>query len=266
MHETVDGLVIKAWDTGDKKRYLTVLTASMGRITLIANAGHSMHSRQMSISQLYTYGNFEYYNKGSAKILKGGSVTEAFYGLSRDIDRMNLAAYLCELAWELTDEGVEAEEMLRLLLNSLHALSLNLRPMEQIKGAFELRAAMISGYAPDLSGCQGCRKTESEVFFLDVMNGALYCKDCRSKINKAPVSEVYAEDRREAEILSILTPSVYAAFRFCEQAPLSRILSFELHDPLELSDFVKAAETYMLSHIGHGFGSLQFYNEMRSMK
>ena len=266
MHETIDGIVIKAVDTGDKKRYLTVLTATMGRITLLANAGHSMHSHQMAVSQLYNYGNFEYYHKGSARILKSGSVIETFYGVSADIDRMNLAAYLCELAWELTDEGEPADQMLRMLLNSLHAIANELRPLDQIKGAFEIRAAAISGYEPDLSGCAECGKSDSEVYFLDVMNGALYCESCRAKRNKTPVSEAYADELREAEILSVLTPSGCAAFRFCVNAPLGRLLSFELRDARELSDFSKAAETYLLSHIGHGFGSLQFYNEMRSIK
>ena len=124
VHETVDGVVVRVRDMGDCNRYLSVLTAEDGRITILSKGSHSMRSPQAAISQMYTYGNFEYYRKGTSNILKGGSVLQPFYALSADIDRMNLAAYLCDLTCELTDEGEEAHEMLRLLLNSLQQILL----------------------------------------------------------------------------------------------------------------------------------------------
>ena len=266
MHEAIDGIVIKAVDSGDKKRYLTVLTATMGRITLIANAGHSMHSHQMAVSQLYNYGNFEYYKKGTSKILKSGSVIEPFYGLSYEIDRMNLAAYLCELAWELTDEGEPAEEMLRLLLNALYAISNDLYPHEIIKGAFEWRVMAMSGYEPDLSGCHRCGSVEAETLYLDVMNGGVLCGECLHKgMNKPRQSGAY-DDIREAEILCQITPAVLAALRYAMDAQPQRLFGFALADAEDLHLFAHAAETYLLSHIGHGFDTLTFYKSMRELQ
>lgn len=264
-HEAIDGVVVRVRDVGDRDRYLSVLTAERGRITMLAKGSHSSHSPQTAVSQLYTYGNFEYYRKGSMNILKGGSVIQPFYALSADIDRLNLAAYLCDLTSELTDEGEEAGEMLRLLLNALHSVSLDLRPQEQIKGAFELRAAAMSGYAPDLSGCARCGKRESELFYLDVMNGALICRECNAVQNAMPKKYAEADDLREAEIIGLLSPAVCAAFRYCVSAPLERLLSFELRDPDDLTCFAKWAQVYVLSHIGHGFDSLNFYHTMREM-
>ena len=264
-HETIDGVVVRVRDMGDRDRYLSVLTAQKGRITLLSKGSHSVRSPQVAVSQLYTYGNFEYYCKGSMNILKGGSAIQPFYALSSDIDRLNLATYLCEVTSELTDEGEPADEMLRLLLNSFHAICTEKYPQEQIKGAFELRAAAISGYAPDLSGCHRCGCAEAELFYLDVMNGALICNDCRKKGNASIAHLTYAEELREAEILGILPMSVCAAFRYCMQASLSRLLSFELSDPYDLECFSKLAQTYLLSHLGHGFESLNFYNSMRKM-
>ena len=259
-HEAVDGVVVRVRDTGDRHRYLSVLTAEKGRISLLSHGSRSVRSPQIAVSQLYTYGNFEYYTKGSTNILKGGAAIQPFYGLSTDIDRLNLAAYLCDLTCELTDEGEEAGEMLRLLLNSLHAVSLDLRPQKILKGAFELRAAAISGYAPDFSGCGVCGCREADPFYLDVMNGAILCEKCRSEVREIPKSQVYAEDLREARIMGILSPSVCAAFRYCLAAPIERLFSFDLKDEAELNAFAKWAETYLLSHVGHGFDSLNFYH------
>ncbi len=263
-HEAIDGVVVRVRDTGDRNRYLSILTAERGRISMLSHGSRSVRSPQIAVSQLYTYGNFEYYTKGTANILKGGTAIQPFYGLSADIDRLNLAAYLCDVTCELTDEGEEAGEMLRLLLNSLHAISLALRPQEIMKGAFELRAAADSGYAPDLSGCAVCGCQNADPFYLDVMNGAILCGDCRSSVREIPTSEVYAEDLREARIMGILSPAVCSAFRYCLSAPLERLFSFELKEEDDLKSFAKLCETYLLSHIGHGFDSLNFYHTMRA--
>ncbi len=263
LHESINGLIIRTRDMGDHDRYLTVLTAERGRILILAKGGRSVKGPQTAVSQLYTYANFEYYRKGDFNILKGGSPIESFYRLAENMDRLNLAAYLCELASELTDEGEEAGEMLRLTLNSLHAVSRELYPLEQIKGAFEIRAAAISGYEPDLSGCRVCRKSFFDPFYLDVMNGALICPECLSEAGKKVKGGEYADEIREAEIRPILPEAVVAALRYCVKAPLNRLFAFEMADANDLAAFAKQAELYLLSHIGHGFDSLKFYHEMR---
>lgn len=264
LHEAIDGIVVRVRDTGDHDRYLSVLTAEKGRISLLSKGGRSMRSAQMAVSQLYTYGNFEFYRKGDFYILKGGSPIQPFYTLSMDIDRLNLAAYLCDLACELSDEGEEAGDLLRLLLNSLYAISKDLYPQELIKGAFEIRAAVLSGYAPELDGCGACGSTDAQHYYLDVMNGLLLCPECldrRSRSAKAP--DDYGE-LREAETLCSITPSVCAAIRYCAYAPIERLFSFLLKDKEEMRDFSKTAQTYLLSHLGRSFDSLNFYYSMRA--
>lgn len=267
VHESIDGVVVRVWEGDENRRYLSVLTAEKGRITILSKGSCSIRSAQLSVSQLYTYGNFEYYRKGTRYILKDGTAYQPFYGLTSDMDRMNLAAYLCELACELTDEGEEAGGMLRLLLNALHALAYGIRPQEQIKGVFEIRAAVLSGYEPELSGCSVCGQVDSDPFYLDVMNGALICGSCfGSRQRAAAPADRYADDPRVAEIIEPLSPAALAAWRYAASAPLERILSFELKDEADLACFAKAAETYILSHIGHGFEALNFYHTMRRLK
>ena len=267
VHESIDGVVVRVWEGDENSRYLSVLTAEKGRITILSKGSCSIRSAQLSVSQLYTYGNFEYYRKGTRYILKDGTAYQPFYGLTIDMDRVNLAAYLCELTCELTDEGEEAGEMLRLLLNALHALSYGIRTQEQVKGVFEVRAAVLSGYEPDLSGCSVCGQRDTDPVYLDVMNGALICRDCFGRRQQAvPPADRYADDLREAEIMEPLSPAALAAWRYAASAPLERILSFELKDEADLACFARSAETYILSHIGHGFEALNFYHTMRRLK
>jgi len=263
QHEAINGVVVRVRDAGDHDRYLSVLTAELGRITVLSKGSRSMKGGQMGVSQLYTYGNFEIYRRGSMYILKGGSAIQPFYSLSMDIDRLNLAAYLCDVTCELTDEGEEAGEMMRLLLNSLYAVSRDLYPQELIKGAFELRAATISGYAPDLSGCAFCGNDRHETFYLDVMNGAILCADCLQKRGNANRANTVYDDIREADVLCRLSQAAYAAFAYVITASVERLLAFELSDEQDRELFAHAAEVYLLSHLGHGFDTLNFYRSMQ---
>lgn len=263
QHEAIDGVVVRVRDMGERDRYLSVLTAEQGRITMLSKGSRSMRGEQMAISQLYTYANFELYRRGTLCILKGGSVINPFYSLSFDIDSLNLAAYLCDAVCELTDEGEEASEMLRLLLNSLYAIGTERYPQEVIKGAFELRAAAMSGYAPILDGCAFCGAGGEKELYLDVMNGALLCSECLQKRGKTVRTPSSYDDIREAEVLCPISAASCAAMRYVTEAPSERLFSFELSDPDDLRLFAAAAETYLLSHIGHGFSTLDFYHSMR---
>lgn len=266
MHESINGVVVRVRDTGDHDRYLSVLTAERGRITILSKGGKSLRGSQMSVSQLYTYANFEYYRRGNYNILKGGSVLDHFFYLCTDLDFINLASYFCEVMCEVTDEGEDATGMLRLMLNSLYALSKNLYSLEIIKGAFEMRVAADAGYAPELDVCSSCGRASSEHWYLDVMNGALLCADCLAKRGRAVRHVGTYDDIREAEIICPISAAVREALRYTVRAPLERLFSFALTDEEDLHAFAKATETYLLSHLGRGFDSLEFYNMMRSAK
>ena len=82
LHESVDGVVVRVRDVGESDRYLSVLTAEKGRISILSKGSHALRGPQISVSQLFTYGNFEYYRKGTTYILKGGSAIQPFYGLT----------------------------------------------------------------------------------------------------------------------------------------------------------------------------------------
>ena len=263
QHEAVNGVVVRVRDMGDHDRYLSVLTATHGRISVLSKGSRSMRGSQMGVSQLYTYGNFEIYRRGTTYILKSGTAIQPFYSLCMDIDRLNLAAYLCDVTCELTDEGEEAGDMLRLLLNSLYAISRDLYPQELIKGAFELRAAAISGYAPEIGGCVFCGNEMPEYYYLDVMNGCFLCADCLTKRTPTAHANTVYDDLREADVLCGLSRAAYAAFSYAVTAPMERLFAFELVDPADRELFSKAAETYLLSHLGHGFDTLNFYRSMQ---
>lgn len=260
-----DGIVTRVTDHGASDKIINIITPEYGRIGVFVKGGRSPGGKTTAISQLFTYGNFEIYKKNSAYWLRGGEVINPFYDLSIEIAGLALATYLCDLANELTDEGDtdENREVLRLLLNSLYLIGRRKKERTLIKSVFELRVAAISGYCPEVSYCAYCREPNPDLMYLDVMGGKLICTDCLSKRGKkADISKEF-EDLPEASIICPVSSSVVAAMRYIIYAPQEKIFSFSLKDDDEFRDLAKACETYILSHIGRGFGSLDFYNEVK---
>ena len=63
MQYTTDGLVIREVNVGDNDKMLTILTPDRGRIGVMAKGSRSLKSQVLSTAQLYTYGNYEIYEK-----------------------------------------------------------------------------------------------------------------------------------------------------------------------------------------------------------
>ncbi len=293
MKKAVDGLILRETPVGENDKLLTVLTAEEGRVFMTAKGARSMRSKVMPICRLFTYANLEYYEKNDRRWLSGGSVNDSFFGLNTDMEGFALAAYIVSVANEITGEGMEAEEVLRMTLNTLYCIEKKKKPYRQIKAVYELFAAVNSGFAPDLSGCGECGCSEqsaaptanaaactSEAFcsppdgevryehpqrkemWLDVMNGRLLCGDCLKKqTGHGILPELDAYSARN--ILLPLDSSALKALRYVCSAPLSRIFAFCVKSEESMEFFCRGAETYLLNHLERSFDTLDFYRSVQ---
>ena len=259
MRGTFDGLVLRESAYGESDKLLTVLTADEGKVFMIAKGVRSLKSKNMALCRLFTYANFEYYEKNGKRWLAGGSVNDSFFGLGSDIEAMALAAYVVDIAAEVTGEGVEAREMLRVTLNTLYAIEKKIKPLPIIKGAFELFAAFRSGYEPELSLCGECQGEPSGEVWLDVMNGAILCDECMKKKNKANAGMPEFDAYLSKNILLPLSPALLFAVRYISSALPSRLLAFELKDERDEADLSRIGEIYLQNHLERGFDTLSFY-------
>ncbi len=176
-----------------------------------------------------------------------------------DIERLALAAYLCDVANDLSLEDTPDSELLSLTLNALYALDrLKHIPVSQIKGAYELKAAVMGGFMPELDHCGVCGGSLEKEGFLDVMNGRIICKKCRTELENDPA---FLTDSHTAKIFIRVTPDVLDALRYVVDASVKRYLSFSL-DKVGLSLFSVITERYLLNHLEHGFSSLTYYKSI----
>ena len=259
----VTGLVVRNTDYGERDRILSLYTVELGLITVTANGSRSIKSRSLVATELFCYSRFVLTKRADRYTVKEVELIESFFDLRRDVSRVALAAYACEVIAHVGTENMPEPDLLRLTLNTLYAVAKEKAPQEQIKGAFEMRAAAILGFMPELAVCADCGE-EGEAVALDVMNGAVRCEACRreSEALALPPTE---EELSHPTVLCLLTDAARTALFYVIRCPLEKILSFRLEAEADVKSFSDAAETYLLHHLERSFKSLEYYKSMQTI-
>lgn len=260
MKESIDGLVLRVSDVGENDRNLVILNADRGKLYVTAKGARSVRSKYVALCRICVFANFELHEKMGKYWLEGGSVINSFYGVSTELESFALASYVCQIAEEITGENFPAQKVLQMTLNTLYAIENRLKPLNQIKAAFEIFAACNSGFAPDLTQCCKCGNASlADGAWLDVMNGRILCGECmKNQSNNLPLPEFDAFETRN--IFIPLDASALSAARYVMNAPPKRVFAFGLSGEQSNSLFSRAAESYLLNHLERGFETLNFYH------
>ena len=257
MLTEVKGLVIRTVDIKETDRLITIFTEERGAITALARGARSLKSRKMSSTMQFCYGSFVLYGQADKYLIKEAELIESFFDIRQSIEGLALAGYITEVLSDVTVE-VSEKDLLRLSLNSLYAISRGKYAIEKIKAAFEIRAASILGFMPDVISCNNCGEQHGD-FFFDIMGGIIECSECRKKTAQSGAEH---PDPHESHILSILSEGAKIALGYCIYAPIERIFSFNISDE-DMRFFTQAAEDYLLNQLGHSYKTLEFYKDIK---
>ena len=156
MYLTIQGIVLRVTDYNDKDALLTMLTRRHGRLTVKARGLRRKNSPLIAPCQLLSYGEFTLFEYRGQYTINEAQSIELFTPLRRDLTKLSLGTYFAQVSEVLSQEDMPNPELQSLLLNCLYALSRLDLPESQVKAVFELRAACLSGYTPDLTGCHVC--------------------------------------------------------------------------------------------------------------
>ena len=156
MYLTIRAIVLRVTDYNDRDALLTVLSRDHGKLTIKARGLRRKNSPLIAPCQLLAFGEFTLFEyKGQYTINEAHSM-ELFSPLRRDLNKLSLGTYFAQAAEVISQEELPNPELQSLLLNSLHALAKLGLPEPKVKAVFELRAACLAGYTPDLYGCHIC--------------------------------------------------------------------------------------------------------------
>lgn len=245
MRFNTKGLIIKEQNIGEQDKLVTVLTADMGIVKAFVRGAKNIKSKKQSATSLLCYSKLTLYTGKDSYIIDEAECIEVFFGLRNDIEKLALAQYFAELAYELSPQQTDANEYLRVILNSLYMVSNSKRPDLQIKAITELRLLSLSGYMPNLVACERCGEFETPTMYFDMEHGLLYCENCASY-----------------NALMALKLDAVSAMRHIIFSKLEKLYNFKL-DANTLEDLSYVTESYLKIKTERKYKTLDFYNSLR---
>ena len=260
MRESIDGLILSQTPLRESDKFLTVLTAKYGKISVYANHVRSIKRGALPYSVPMQYCRFIVEKKRESFNLADGEVLHSFLDISQDLCRFALAQYVLNIALELTCENTNESDMLSLTLNTLFVIQKANKPLPLIKATFEFRAMAIAGYMPDISECGICGAKDSEQVYFDIMNGRLLCKKCAGIA--ADIDQ--NNETGTAFIICPLTASMLRGLRYVLSSQANRVFSYSISED-ELGAYAQVCEKYITNHLERGFLTLDFYHETMSL-
>lgn len=245
MQEDYTGLVIKTLTVGEADRLITILTDKKGIVSAFVKRAKSLKNSNASATQLFCYSKFSIYKGKNSNSVNSTSPIKVFFNINKDIEKLTVSQYFCELAMILAPNEVKSEDFLRLMLNSLHLLANTDKHTYLVKSVFELKSLCLSGYMPDLIGCKNCRKYADDFMYFNPNKGVIHCKQCNTDSKSVKL---------DLATLTAMRHIIYSEF--------NKIFSFTLPENKIrlLSDITQA---YVLSITDKEFKTLNFLEQIR---
>lgn len=178
----INAIVGKAVQSGENDRTLTLLSPQMGKLTVIAKGVRSLKHPSRGSAMPLSYSSFVLKKiKDGLYSLVSADLIESFRPLCEDVVLLSYGAYFADLCRIAVQSGIEAEEEVRLLLNTLFVLTKRPDSPELIKVVYELKLMELCGIMPEFFPECPCGNM-AEYFSLS--DGEVRCSEHRDESSK----------------------------------------------------------------------------------
>lgn len=171
------GMVLSTAPIGEYDRRVVILTREQGKIAAFARGARKPNSPLVGAVNPFSFGEFTVYAGRSSYTIQSARITNYFAELRQDVIGAYYGFYFLEFANYYTKEANDEREMLKLLYQTLKALTNQKIPNRLIRYIFELRALCINGEGPQVFQCVNCGNKERPAVF-SVKKGGLVCDEC----------------------------------------------------------------------------------------
>lgn len=233
------GIVIKEVNTGDADKIITLFTKSHGKVQVFAKGARRTRSAISSSCQLLCYSDFVLYKGKDSYNVSSCEVSQAFYEIRNDIERLTFAAHITEIINDIVQEEQPSARLLQLYLNTLYLLSQKQKNPLLLVRVFELRAMSIIGYAPGTLDSDEINKAE-----------ALYFSFSQSSVVESTEADKSAYS---------ITSGTASALRHIAKSPLNTLFSFEASE-MVLKELSHISSNYLRDKMEKEYKKLDFLN------
>lgn len=191
---TLTGIVVSSAPAGDYDRRIVLLTKERGKITAFARGARRQNSALLAQTGMFAFGSFLLYEGRDAYSLVQAEITNYFAELMNDFGGAYYGMYFCELADHYTKENSDELPVLKLLYQSLKALTKKSLERELVRCIYELKLFVCAGEYPQVFACSVCGAQE-ELLHFSMRRSGVVCAQCRQEASDAirlDPSTVYA--------------------------------------------------------------------------
>ena len=242
---STEGVVIRQSDLGEADRIVTIFTQDLGKVRVVAKGARRPKSRIGGHLELLNQVAFSAAHGRSLDVVSEAQTQRMFSVLSRDLERLSQAVYLCDLLDSFTVERSPNYPLYRLAISSLGALESKNDPWLLVR-YFEAQILDLSGFKPELRRCVECRTELAPADHLfDVGSGGVLCPGCRThgvgvllslKLNSMKVLRLL---QREGDFARVGTVRTSAQIRTEVERVLNEHIRYVLERRLKSVDFVR---------------------------
>lgn len=144
----VTGMILKQAPIGEYDRRICLLTKERGKISAFAKGARKPGSRLAAATNPFSFGCFRLYEGKSSYTVSEAEIQNYFEELRTDYIGAYYGMYFAEVADYYARENNDERELLKLLYQSLRALSVETLPDKLVKCVFELKAIAVNGEFP----------------------------------------------------------------------------------------------------------------------
>lgn len=166
----VTGMILKQSPTGEYDRRVCILTKERGKISAFARGARKPGNRLTAATNLFAFGTFKLYSGKNSYTMTDADIQNYFEDLMTDYIGAYYGMYFTEIADYYTRENNDEREMLKLLYQSLRAVSAPALPNELVKCIYELKSIVVNGEFPGVP--KDMQLQESTIYALQYIAGS----------------------------------------------------------------------------------------------
>ena len=226
---TVMGMVLSAVPIGEYDKRVVILTRERGKISAFARGARKPGNALSGVINPFSFGEFTVYEGRTSYTLVSASISNYFSELRTDVEGAYYGFYFLDFAGYYAREANDETELLKLLYQTLRALTNVHIPNRLIRCIYELKAVCINGEGPQVFECVSC-----------VRKGGLVCRKC----------EIHAPDA-----VMVGTSTLYT-LQYIISSKVEKLYTFAVKEEvlLELENLIR---NYLNVYVGRNFKSLE---------
>lgn len=146
----VTGIILKQTPIGEYDRRICLLTKEKGKISAFVSGSRKPGSRLSSATNPFSFGVFKLRIRTTSYNVEEADIQNYFEELRKDYIGAYYGMYFAEVADYYTRENNDEREMMKLLYQSLRALSVSSIPRELVRFIYEIKSIVVNGEFPGL--------------------------------------------------------------------------------------------------------------------